>query len=220
MFRSSPKPSPAAQALVELEPGDVDTVRADRIAWRRLRESPGASFESHMTVARALKALRKTAEKRLSSKTGRKTPQNNGAFNVVMGRLLEAHDLADTSTTYRWGALWCLEHLKEWRRVLAALPEGERAFHNYPPHVRGLVIAARRQDDPVDNHVDRRAPAARLEAVTQTLRRHFPLASTDQLQQAAADAIESYCGHALPETLNRRIGRRVPNQAVEAVLNA
>jgi hypothetical protein len=58
MFRSSPKPSPAAQALVELEPGDVDTVRAGRVAWRRLRDAGAASFEEHILVARALKALR------------------------------------------------------------------------------------------------------------------------------------------------------------------
>ena len=167
MFRSANRVDLAAQALIELEPGDVDTVRAGRVAWRRLRESPGASFEGHMLVARALKALRKTAEKRLSSKTGRKT--NNGAFNVVMARLLEAHDLADTSKDYRWGALWCLENEAECRRVLDSLPEGERAFHNFPPHVRGLVIAARAPRRPGDN-LDRRSPAARLESVAETLR--------------------------------------------------
>src|SRR5215470_12340869 len=127
-----------------------------------------------------------------------------------MARLLEAHDLADTSTTYRWGALWCLENEAECRRVLDALPEGERAFYNFPPHVRGLVISARAPRRPGEN-IDRRSPAARLESVAESLRRHFPLASDDQLRQAAADAIESYTGHTLPATLNRRIGGRVPN---------
>jgi hypothetical protein len=139
-FRRPPSP---AQALVELEPGDVDALRAGRVAWRRLRDAGSTSFEEHMLVARALKAIRRMAEKRLSSRTGRKDSRNNGAFNTVMARLLEAHDLADTSTTYRWGALWCLENEAECRRVLDALPEGERAFHNFPPHVRGLVISAR-----------------------------------------------------------------------------
>jgi hypothetical protein len=48
--------------------------------------------------------LRKTAEKRLSSKSGRKNSRANGAFNVVMARLLEAHDPADTSTTLSMGS--------------------------------------------------------------------------------------------------------------------
>jgi hypothetical protein len=164
------RPSPATQNLLELEASDVDTVRAGRVAWRRLRDSSesAASFESHMLVARAVKALRETALKRLSSKTGRKSTVHNGGFNWIMAGPLKAHELDDMTPTYRWAALWCLENLDECRRILGALREGERAFHNFPPHVRGLVIAARRPDDSGNNHLDRRSPAARLRAVTET----------------------------------------------------
>jgi hypothetical protein len=130
---------------------------------------------------------------------------------VRMGRLLEADDLNDTSSTYRWGALWCLENLDECRRHLDSLPEAERAFHNFLPHVRGLVIAARAAPQAGDD-AKPRSPAEKLELVATTLKRHFPLASDDACMQAAADAIESYCGHALPETLNRKIGGRVPKR--------
>jgi hypothetical protein len=87
-------------------------------------------------------------------------------------------------------------------------------FNNFPPHVRGLVISARAPRRPGGN-IDRRSPAAKLEAVAESLRSHFPLASDDQLRQAAADAIETYSGHTLPAPVNRRIGGRVPNVASE-----
>jgi hypothetical protein len=96
-----------------------------------------------MEVARAIRALRETALRRLSSKTGRKSTVHNGGFNWVMSGLLKAHELDDTTPTYRWSALWCLEHLDECRRYRESLPEAERMACNYPLFVRGKVIASR-----------------------------------------------------------------------------
>ena len=103
------------------------------------------------------------------------------------------------------------DKVNECRQHLDSLPSAERSFHSFPPHVRGLVIAARAPRGAGQN-IDRRSPAARLESVAETLRRHFPLASNDALRQAAADVIEAYCGHALPATLNRRLGGRLPKR--------
>jgi hypothetical protein len=120
--------APATQNLLELEAAELNTVRAGMVAWRRLRDSSesAAGFESHMLVARAVKALRETALKRLSSKTGRKSTVHNGGFNWIMSALLEEHELADTTPTYRWAALWCLENLDECRSYRDSLPEAER----------------------------------------------------------------------------------------------
>jgi hypothetical protein len=132
-----------------------------------------------------------------------------------MARLLEAHDLADTSTTYRWGALWCLENEAECGRVLDALPEGERAFHNFPPHIRGLIIIARAPRRPGETSIAAcRPPDWNPSPNLSGGISRSPV--TMPLRQAAADAIETYSGRALPATVNRRIGGRVTNQLVEA----
>jgi hypothetical protein len=62
MFKPVRPAAPAAVALVELAPEDVDTVRAGRVAWQRIRGQEAGTVAGWKAIGHAIQVGRRYAE--------------------------------------------------------------------------------------------------------------------------------------------------------------
>jgi hypothetical protein len=203
LFKPIKKPE-SAPAFTKLD-ADSAAVRAGRIAWQRIRGHQVNDLTGWAEIGRAIKVGQRLAEAHRRRFNG---------FQLAMRAWLDENGLDGIDPVTRHDAVDLADNWPEVSDWYASLEPAARTFSSAGYTMRewrAAQLGKQRTGGPIS----RRSPAEKLEAGAEALKPFMPFASEDARRQAAAAVAEAY-GLKIPDKLNRAIGGRVPNVALDS----